>query len=177
MTQWIHKWKRNGWKNAKKGRVANATLSQELESAIARHSHVELTWVKAHSGILLNESVHQLATRGVAGDSYIDNIPVTPVPPEEPESTEEFDVTDEDATQMEDLEDTNMLPPFGMVVESIGLAAEAQRTEQEEMIRRFKPSPVSAILRRAMEQPPQPEITLFPDESSSSSAIPSPRDK
>jgi hypothetical protein len=62
-----------------------------------------------------------------------------------------------------------------MVVETIGLAAEAQHAKQEEMVRRFKPSPVSGILRRAMAQLRQPEIILVPDQSSSSSAIPSPR--
>jgi hypothetical protein len=52
---------------------------------------------------------------------------------------------------------------------------EAQRGEQKEMIRRCKPSPVSGMLRRALEQPPQPEIIFVPDKSSSSSAIPYPR--
>jgi ribonuclease HI len=90
MTQWIHNRNRNGWKKAKKWRVANATLWQELDTAIARHRHVEFTWVKAQSGILLNEWADQLATRGVAGNSYSDNIPVPPVPPDEPESTTEL---------------------------------------------------------------------------------------
>jgi hypothetical protein len=40
------------------------------------------------------------------------------------------------------------------------------------MLRRFKSSPVSAILKRAMEQPPQPEIVLVPDEWGSESASP-----
>jgi hypothetical protein len=35
------------------------------------------------------------------------------------------------------------------------------------MRKRFHPSPVSAILKRAMKQPPQPEIILVPDESGS----------
>jgi hypothetical protein len=113
--------------------------------------------------------------RGVAGDSYSEDSPVTSVPPDEPESAEKCEIRDEYVTQTEDWVDTDVMPRFGMVVKSIGLAAEAQRAEQEEMIRRHKRSPVSWILRRATEQPPQPEIIFFPDKSSSNSAIPSPR--
>jgi ribonuclease HI len=68
--EWIHKWKRNGWKNAKKERVTDSTLWQKLDTAIALHAHVEFTLVKGHSGILLNECPDQLVTRGVPGDSY-----------------------------------------------------------------------------------------------------------
>jgi hypothetical protein len=56
-----------------------------------------------------------------------------------------------------------------MFVESVGLAAEEQREEQVNLLKRFQPSPVSAIHRRAMEQPPQPEIILVTDESGSTS--------
>jgi ribonuclease HI len=41
ITQWIHRWKRNGWKNSKKGGVANATLWHELDSAVARQTRVD----------------------------------------------------------------------------------------------------------------------------------------
>jgi hypothetical protein len=66
-----------------------------LDAAIAGHRHVEFTWVKAHSGILLNECADLLATRGVAGCSYDGEIPVTLVPAEEPESSEEFLIGDD----------------------------------------------------------------------------------
>jgi hypothetical protein len=64
--------------------------------------------------------------------------------------------------QDEDWDDPDHLPPLGYVVESVVFAAEAQREEQESMLRHFKPSPVSGLLKRTMEQPPQPEITLVP---------------
>jgi ribonuclease HI len=76
MLEWIHKWKRNGWKNSKKQRVANAALWRELDSAISLHARVEFTWVKAHSGILLNEWAGQLATRAIGGSSYSTEVPI-----------------------------------------------------------------------------------------------------
>jgi hypothetical protein len=88
---------------------------------------------------MLNECADQLATRGVAGDSYSEEIPVTPVPPEEPESTEEIEITD-DANR-------GLVGHGRFATIRNGLAAEAQRVEQEEVIRRCKPSPASAILR------------------------------
>jgi ribonuclease HI len=87
ITQWIHKWKRNGWRNAKK-----------LDTAISLHRHVEFTWVNAHSGILLNECADQSATRGIAGDSYNEKVSATPVPEDEPESSEELEISEEEAT-------------------------------------------------------------------------------
>jgi ribonuclease HI len=62
ITEWIHVWKPNGWKNWKKCGVANATLWRELDTAITRQVRVTFTWVKARSGILLNEFADQLAT-------------------------------------------------------------------------------------------------------------------
>jgi hypothetical protein len=50
-------------------------------------------------------------------------------------------------------------------VVSADLAAKEKREQQAEMIRRFQPSPVSAILMRGMEQLPQPEIVMVKSES------------
>jgi ribonuclease HI len=99
ITNWIHKWKRNGWKIAKKGGAANATLWRELDSAVARQRRLEFTSVRAHSGILLNECGDQSATRALGGSSYGPEI-VTPLG--EAESEEEFVMQDADATQLED---------------------------------------------------------------------------
>jgi ribonuclease HI len=55
VTEWMPKWKRNGWRNSKKAGVANKSLWLALDLAIGRHSVVEFTWVKAHSGIIHNE--------------------------------------------------------------------------------------------------------------------------
>jgi len=64
ITQWIHNWKRNGWKTAAKKPVKNADLWQELDDAVARHD-VEWAWVKGHAGHPENERADALANRGV----------------------------------------------------------------------------------------------------------------
>ncbi len=64
ITQWIHGWKRNGWKNAQKKPVKNAELWQELESAQERHD-VSWHWVKGHAGHPENERADELARMGV----------------------------------------------------------------------------------------------------------------
>ncbi len=64
VTDWIHKWKRNGWKTASKSPVKNADLWQRLEAAADRHQ-VEWHWVKGHAGHRENEIADQLANRGI----------------------------------------------------------------------------------------------------------------
>jgi ribonuclease HI len=98
ITSWIHKWKRNGWKNAKKGRMTNATLWRELGTAIARQVIAEFRWVKAHSGILLDECVDQLAIRAVMGNSCG---PEFTVSPEDIENEDEHVMAEEEVTQWE----------------------------------------------------------------------------
>lgn len=64
MTQWIHNWKRNGWRTAGKKPVKNADLWQELDNQIAKHS-VEWSWVRGHSGHPENERADALANKGI----------------------------------------------------------------------------------------------------------------
>jgi ribonuclease HI len=61
ITQWIHGWKRNGWRTADKKPVKNADLWQELIEASARH-RIEWTWVKGHAGDPDNERADRLAS-------------------------------------------------------------------------------------------------------------------
>ena len=65
ITDWIHGWKRNGWKTSAKKPVKNADLWQRLDAAIGQHT-VEWKWVKGHSGHAENERVDALARRGVS---------------------------------------------------------------------------------------------------------------
>lgn len=60
ITQWIHGWKRNGWRRSDKKPVKNADLWRDLDSLAAKH-HVTWCWVKAHNGDVMNERVDQLA--------------------------------------------------------------------------------------------------------------------
>jgi hypothetical protein len=63
INEWMPNWKRNGWKNSKKAGIANKSLWLQFDTEIARHRLVTFSWVKAHSGILLNEIADTLATR------------------------------------------------------------------------------------------------------------------
>jgi ribonuclease HI len=63
ITQWIHNWKRNGWRTADRKPVKNADLWQRLDTAIERH-RVEWIWVKGHDGHVENERADALARMG-----------------------------------------------------------------------------------------------------------------
>ena len=60
ITQWIHGWKRNGWKTSQRQPVKNRELWQRLDAAVADHD-VEWHWVKGHSGHRENELVDEAA--------------------------------------------------------------------------------------------------------------------
>jgi ribonuclease HI len=65
ITQWIHNWKRNGWKTAARKPVKNSDLWRELDDAVSRHT-VTWHWVKGHSGHPENERADELANLGIA---------------------------------------------------------------------------------------------------------------
>jgi len=60
ITQWIHNWRRNGWRTADKKPVKNVDLWQRLDAAVARHE-VQWHWVKGHAGHAENERCDTLA--------------------------------------------------------------------------------------------------------------------
>ena len=64
ITQWIHDWKRKGWRTADKKPVKNVDLWQRLEAALERHD-VQWLWVRGHAGHPENERADALARRGV----------------------------------------------------------------------------------------------------------------
>ena len=65
VTEWIHGWKRNGWRTAGRDPVKNADLWQRLDLAQARHK-VEWRWIKGHAGHEENERADALARAGMA---------------------------------------------------------------------------------------------------------------
>jgi ribonuclease HI len=64
ISEWIHGWKRRGWKTAAKEPVKNEDLWRELDRLAALHS-IEWIWVKGHAGHVENERADVLARRGV----------------------------------------------------------------------------------------------------------------
>ena len=64
ISEWIHGWKRRGWKTAGKEPVKNEDLWRELDRLAAQHS-IEWLWVKGHAGHVENERADVLARRGV----------------------------------------------------------------------------------------------------------------
>ena len=73
ITTWIASWLARGWKTSAKKPVMNQELWQELlaqkKKVESFGSKVEFVYVKAHSGIILNERADTIAT------TYADNEP------------------------------------------------------------------------------------------------------
>ncbi len=64
ITEWLRKWKQNGWRTANKKAVKNVDLWQALDAAVQQHE-VSWHWVKGHSGHRENEIADRLANRGI----------------------------------------------------------------------------------------------------------------
>ena len=63
-TQWMKKWKSNGWKTSDKKPVKNDDLWRALEDASAPHK-VSWRWVKGHSDHVENERADALARSAI----------------------------------------------------------------------------------------------------------------
>ena len=68
MEQWIHGWKKNGWKTAAKQPVKNEDLWRQLDQLAAQHQ-IQWQWVRGHAGHTENERADALANQGVASVS------------------------------------------------------------------------------------------------------------
>jgi ribonuclease HI len=64
LTEWLARWKSNGWKTAAKKPVKNVDLWQQLEAEVAQHE-IDWNWVKGHAGIADNELADQLANAAI----------------------------------------------------------------------------------------------------------------
>ena len=64
ITDWIHGWKKKGWKNSKKEAVANRELWEALDALNQIHD-VDWQWVKGHSGDEGNDKADELARQGI----------------------------------------------------------------------------------------------------------------
>jgi ribonuclease HI len=65
ITQWIHNWRRNGWKTADRKPVKNADLWEHLARLADAHD-LSWHWVKGHAGDPMNERADELARDGMA---------------------------------------------------------------------------------------------------------------
>ena len=60
ITEWIHNWKKNGWKTANKQPVKNKELWTELD-LMTSEFEIKWSWVKGHSIDKLNNEVDLIA--------------------------------------------------------------------------------------------------------------------
>ena len=65
ITDWIHNWKKRGWKTAGKQPVKNSDLWRALDDAAQRH-RIQWRWVRGHDGNPGNERADALANLGAA---------------------------------------------------------------------------------------------------------------
>ena len=64
ISQWIHRWKRSGWRTADKKPVKNEDLWRRLDELAQMHK-IEWHWVKGHAGHPENERADRLANKGI----------------------------------------------------------------------------------------------------------------
>ena len=64
ITEWIARWKRNGWRTARGRPVRNRELWQNLDR-LAAAREVAWRWVRGHSGVAGNERADALANQAI----------------------------------------------------------------------------------------------------------------
>jgi ribonuclease HI len=65
ITQWLAKWKKNGWRTYDRKPVKNVDLWQRLDHATAQHE-IKWHWLRGHTGHAENERADELAREGMA---------------------------------------------------------------------------------------------------------------
>jgi ribonuclease HI len=64
MSEWLARWKRNGWRTADRKPVKNGDLWRALDEAAQAH-HVHWHWVRGHDGDPENERCDELANEAI----------------------------------------------------------------------------------------------------------------
>lgn len=64
ITEWVHTWQRNGWKNSQKKAVKNADLWRLLVIETQKHD-ITWHWIKGHSGHVDNDLADELANMAI----------------------------------------------------------------------------------------------------------------
>lgn len=80
VTNWLPKWRENGWKTSSKKEVKNQDLWQVLQRELERH-RVTWHWVRGHAGNRWNERADRLASKA---------IPTPPLPVDDPKAVHLF---------------------------------------------------------------------------------------
>jgi ribonuclease HI len=65
ISEWIHSWKKRGWRTADRKPVKNEDLWRRLDELAGVHE-IEWLWVRGHDGNPGNERADELANLGVA---------------------------------------------------------------------------------------------------------------
>lgn len=66
ITEWVHSWKKKGWRTAAGQPVKNVELWKRLDELVSTAGHViEWHWVRGHAGDPGNERADALANKGV----------------------------------------------------------------------------------------------------------------
>ena len=73
ISNWIHGWKKNGWRTAKKQPVKNVDLWQRLDVLAKLHT-IEWIWVKGHAGHIENERCDEIAKTQAESPTLHDTI-------------------------------------------------------------------------------------------------------
>ena len=67
LSEWIHGWKKNGWRNSAKAEVKNQDIWKVLDVLwSASSAPCQMEWVKGHAGDPHNEHADSLAQEGAA---------------------------------------------------------------------------------------------------------------
>jgi len=64
ITEWVLKWKENGWKNSNKEQVKNRDLWVKLDN-LCEQNIMNWKWVKGHSSNKYNNLADELATKAI----------------------------------------------------------------------------------------------------------------
>jgi len=65
ISEWIHSWKKRGWRTADRKPVKNEDLWRRLDELAGEHE-IEWLWVRGHDGNPGNERADELANLGIA---------------------------------------------------------------------------------------------------------------
>ena len=64
ITEWVLKWKENGWKNSNKEPVKNKDLWEKLDN-LCEQNIMNWKWIKGHSSNKYNNLADELATKAI----------------------------------------------------------------------------------------------------------------